>query len=202
MTRGEKQIPRRARDSGLDTKRRILAIAQEMFARQGYAETSMAEIAHELGTTQAAIYYHFGSKADILEALLVGPLAAYSELAERAASGLVTPNELLGKLIDFVADSYTLIPLVSSDPSVRSMLQDRLPLGPGEMPKAIITALAQPQQDRAAMIRATASFAIVKEATLASLRIPGSVLNLDDREEILGAALRALNNSAASAETS
>lgn len=173
-----------------------------MFVRQGYAETSMAEIAHELGTTQAAIYHHFGSKANILNALLAGPLAAYAELAERAESGLVTPNELLGKLIDFAADSYTLIPLVSNDPSVRSMLQDQLPHGPVEMSKAIITALARPQQDRAAMIRATASFAIVNEATPASLRITGGVLNPADREEILGAALRALNNSAANTKTS
>jgi AcrR family transcriptional regulator len=143
---GEKQIPRGVRDSGLDTRRRILDISREMFARQGYAETSMAEIAHELGTTQAAIYYHFGSKASILDALLVGPLAAYSELAERAESGLAASNELLGKLIDFVADSHTLIPVVSSDPSVRSMLQDRLPHEPGEMSKAIITALARPSR--------------------------------------------------------
>jgi len=119
--------------SGLDTRRRILAIAREMFARQGYAETSMPRSLHELGTTQSRHLLPFRLQTNILDALLVGLSLPYSELAERAESGLATPNELLGKLIDFVADSQMLIPLVSSDPSYGRCFRDRLPHEPGEM---------------------------------------------------------------------
>jgi AcrR family transcriptional regulator len=41
------------------TRARILAIALELFAEQGFAGTSVADIAGRLGTTKAALYYHF-----------------------------------------------------------------------------------------------------------------------------------------------
>src|SRR5215467_7587922 len=51
------------------TRERILDIALDMFIRKGYAETSLREIAAELGFSTAALYYHFESKQDILLAL-------------------------------------------------------------------------------------------------------------------------------------
>ena len=66
--------------SASSTKQRILGIARELFARQGYTGTSIADIARELGTSTAALYYHFPSKADILRALIAEPLGAYTRL--------------------------------------------------------------------------------------------------------------------------
>ncbi len=51
------------------TRERILDIALDLFVRKGYAETSLREIAAELGFSKAALYYHFESKQDILLAL-------------------------------------------------------------------------------------------------------------------------------------
>ena len=51
------------------TRERILDIALDLFIRKGYAETSLREIAAELGFSKAALYYHFESKQDILLAL-------------------------------------------------------------------------------------------------------------------------------------
>lgn len=50
-------------------KERILDLAVDLFVRQGYAETSMREIAEGLGVSKAALYYHYESKQDILLAL-------------------------------------------------------------------------------------------------------------------------------------
>ena len=75
-----------------DTKQRILAIAGELFARQGYTGTTIADIARELGTTTAALYYHFPSKAAILGGLLARPLAAYTRLLDGLDSGGSTPE--------------------------------------------------------------------------------------------------------------
>jgi AcrR family transcriptional regulator len=52
-----------------DTRERILDIAMDLFIEQGYDKTSLRQIADRLGFTQAAIYYHFAAKEDILVAL-------------------------------------------------------------------------------------------------------------------------------------
>jgi AcrR family transcriptional regulator len=53
----------------MSTRERILDIALELFADQGYERTSLRQIAERLGFSKAAIYYHFASKEDILMAL-------------------------------------------------------------------------------------------------------------------------------------
>ncbi len=66
------------------------------------------------------------------------------------------------------------------------------------MNERVIEALTGPGADRAAVIRAHAAFAVVKNATMAAMSLdpaPAGDAKLDpaDRAEILGAALRALN---------
>jgi AcrR family transcriptional regulator len=58
----------RRADEG-DTRERILDVALDLFTEQGYDKTSLRQIAEPLGFTQAAIYYHFAAKEDILVAL-------------------------------------------------------------------------------------------------------------------------------------
>jgi AcrR family transcriptional regulator len=71
-----------------DTRERILDIAMDLFIEQGYDKTSLRQIADRLGFTQAAIYYHFAAKEDILVALhlrlheLARP--AFEQLEEQA----------------------------------------------------------------------------------------------------------------------
>src|ERR1700685_3312054 len=48
------------------TRERILDSALELFTEQGYEKTSLRDIAERLGTTKAALYYHFERKQDIL----------------------------------------------------------------------------------------------------------------------------------------
>jgi AcrR family transcriptional regulator len=48
------------------TRERILDIALELFNEKGYEGTSLREISERLGTTKAALYYHFERKQDIL----------------------------------------------------------------------------------------------------------------------------------------
>lgn len=175
------------------TRQRILAIARDLFARQGYTGTTIADIARRLGTTTAALYYHFSSKAGILDSLLTEPLAAYTKLIDDATTARMPPRELLAAYIDFTAATRELIPVLAADPAVRSMLDQRLPRKPEEMSGAIIAALAGPRTGRAATIRAHAAFAAAKEATLAALRASDGHLTPRDRSEVLAAALRALS---------
>ena len=59
------------------TRTRILDIARDLIAAQGYSSTSIAQIAEKLGTSKAALYYHFKSKEEILDALLSQPIEAF-----------------------------------------------------------------------------------------------------------------------------
>lgn len=52
------------------TKERILDIALELFAQNGYLGTSMSDIAKQLGFTKAAMYKHYTSKQEILDQIV------------------------------------------------------------------------------------------------------------------------------------
>ena len=52
------------------TKERILDIALELFAQNGYLGTSMSDIAKQLGFTKAALYKHYASKQKILDQIV------------------------------------------------------------------------------------------------------------------------------------
>ena len=44
------------------TRARLLAAALDLFARQGYERTTVAQIAAAAGVTEMTFYRHFGSK--------------------------------------------------------------------------------------------------------------------------------------------
>lgn len=52
------------------TKERILRIALELFAQNGYLGTSMNDIARQVGLTKAALYKHYASKQEILDKIV------------------------------------------------------------------------------------------------------------------------------------
>jgi AcrR family transcriptional regulator len=69
---------RRARNRA-NARREILLAAAEVFARRGYADASLAELAEAGGYAAASLYRYFESKEEIfreLHALLQGELAA------------------------------------------------------------------------------------------------------------------------------
>ncbi len=64
---------------------RLLDAAAELFARQGYAGTTIEEIATAAGATRATFYLHFASKSDVVHGLyaaLVEYDADYASLIE------------------------------------------------------------------------------------------------------------------------
>lgn len=174
------------------TRDQILAIARRLFVNQGFGGTSIADLARELGTTTAALYYHFPSKAEILIALLAGPLEAFSNVAERAAG--LPPRELLAELVDLSVEWGDLLRLVTEEPTVRATLGDDAHGRSQQLIEPIVAALAGERPSRAARIRAWSAFAVVFDGTLAALRDTDLAVSAADREEILAAALRALSN--------
>ena len=86
-----------------DTRDRIVAVALRLFSDQGYAATSLREIADELGVTKAALYFHFKTKEDILAAILRGRLDAINAVVDAVTADLTTlggREELLRRFAD------------------------------------------------------------------------------------------------------
>ncbi|MGA9919213.1 TetR/AcrR family transcriptional regulator [Paraburkholderia sp.] len=62
---------------GTDEKReRILDAAEQLFAAQGYANTTVEQIVQALGVTKPFVYYYFSSKQEIFETLAWRPAVA------------------------------------------------------------------------------------------------------------------------------
>jgi AcrR family transcriptional regulator len=83
MPRGE--FDRSARRA--QTRARLLEAAAEVYARRGFSGATLEEVAAEAGFTKGAVYGHFGSKENLLVALveehLAGQAAEQLELFDR-----------------------------------------------------------------------------------------------------------------------
>jgi AcrR family transcriptional regulator len=174
------------------TRTRILAIARELIAERGYGGTSISQIAARLGTSKAALYYHFKSKEEILDALLSEPLRYFRELVRNAAT--YPPGRraeaILGAMIDFVGGPASCLTAFQNDPSVIQEYAkcDQARVGEDQ----IVRALAGPRPSASKLIRARVAMAAAKQGTLAALLQGDRKLTPAMRAEILAAALRAL----------
>ena len=62
-----------------ERKQRILDAAVNLFVHYGYDKTTVNDIAREAGISKGAIYLHFKSKDELLEALIIRETEAYAE---------------------------------------------------------------------------------------------------------------------------
>jgi TetR/AcrR family acrAB operon transcriptional repressor len=58
-------VVRRTKDEALETRHRILDVAERVFNERGVTRTSLADIAKAAGVTRGAVYWHFADKADL-----------------------------------------------------------------------------------------------------------------------------------------
>jgi AcrR family transcriptional regulator len=63
----------------IDTKQKILDAAERLIAEQGYAATSLRQIIGEAGVNLASVHYHFGSKEELLDGLVMRKVGAVNE---------------------------------------------------------------------------------------------------------------------------
>jgi AcrR family transcriptional regulator len=81
---------------GPHTRKQILDASLHLFSRRGFARTTVRDIAREAGITDAAIYYHFQSKREVLKALVEERgFVAGLQLLERVSADLPLQETLL-----------------------------------------------------------------------------------------------------------
>ncbi|ANW62938.1 TetR family transcriptional regulator [Mycobacterium sp. djl-10] len=85
-----------------DTRQRIQDAARELFAVKGVQRTSLQDIAARLGITKPALYYHFGSREDLVRSI-VAPLIEGGEqlAAECEAHPEWSPQQILERYFDY-----------------------------------------------------------------------------------------------------
>jgi TetR/AcrR family transcriptional regulator, acrAB operon repressor len=108
---------RRTKEEAAITHDRLLKAALEVFSRKGYASTTLEDVAKETGVTRGAIYWHFGSKAELYGALLDKYSSRSGEITQAAvAEG--------GSLKDILRRVFTrLLEAVETDPALRSVME-------------------------------------------------------------------------------
>lgn len=81
-------------------RERILAEAAKLFARSGYENSSVADLAAALGVSKAGIYHYFTTKQDIYDAIVLevlgGLMTAVSQAVDEAGSA---PDRLRGFML-------------------------------------------------------------------------------------------------------
>ena len=65
-----RRSPGRPANTRGDQRRRLLEVAATMFSRQGIAETPLSAIARRARVTPAMLHYYFGSREQLLDALM------------------------------------------------------------------------------------------------------------------------------------
>ncbi|MGV9611723.1 TetR/AcrR family transcriptional regulator [Nocardia xishanensis] len=82
-----------------DTRGRIVRAAVELFAEKGFHGTGVAEIGDRADVQRGALYYHIGSKEELLWQILRDYIQLMLADAERITSGDDDPITKLRKLI-------------------------------------------------------------------------------------------------------
>jgi TetR/AcrR family acrAB operon transcriptional repressor len=76
---------RKTKEEAAITRQRILEAALAVFSEKGYAAATLEEIAQEAELTRGAIYWHFGDKAGLYNALLEAYSSRAGDILQRAA---------------------------------------------------------------------------------------------------------------------
>jgi TetR/AcrR family transcriptional repressor of nem operon len=120
------------------TAARILDAAERLVQLRGFNGFSYADVASELNITKASLHYHFPSKAELGEALIV-------RYGERFAAALATidtaPTEAHAKLLAY-ADLYASV-LEGHRMCLCGMLAAEYQTLPGAMQRAVIAFFEQ-----------------------------------------------------------
>jgi len=114
-------------------RERIIDVAIDLFARQGYQGTSLRQIAERLDITKAAVYHHFHAKEDIARVVVSRTLDTLAEMFDRLIVAGTDPaawQRALPQIIDIaLAHRQPLFMLERNEDVFHTMFADDPELG-------------------------------------------------------------------------
>lgn len=90
---GEATFTERAR------REQIVAAATEVIAAAGYGQASLAKIAEHIGVAKSVVLYHFKTKNDIIEAVVLAVFSAAATQMVPAMASAASPSDRLAAYI-------------------------------------------------------------------------------------------------------
>ena len=110
------------------TRQCLLKAAQRLFAAHGYHGASIRDIVQSCGVSNAALYYHFGSKQNLYAEVLRAYITAVVEKLQEAGAGIGTCRSRLTR----VALAYAAI-ILESENLLQTLLRDAAQFNPEDI---------------------------------------------------------------------
>jgi AcrR family transcriptional regulator len=92
--------PEATRAETSDVARHIARVAARLFAEKGYDATSVREIVEAAGVAKPTVYYYFGSKEGLAQALLSVPLSDLARTLQGIVTSVADPIECLVQVME------------------------------------------------------------------------------------------------------
>jgi AcrR family transcriptional regulator len=179
-----------------DTAAAILAVAARAFRDRGYDVATLDEIAAELDISRPAVLHHFGSKQELLDAIVRPYIEAADELFARwIAEAPLSPRRqrrFLSELVDLVSERRDVAALVSRDLTAAPHLAADLQVSDRTRQYAELVIDVR-GGDHLAGVRGLAALGVIHRVLIE----PDDLVDLDDpevREAVVDAALAALRS--------
>jgi TetR/AcrR family transcriptional regulator len=90
----------------VEARERLLQAAIRLFAAKGFAATAVHEITNEAGVNRALLYYYFGDKQSLYQAVLEQGVDQFIAMQERSLAG---PGSHSERLLAFIREHLELI---------------------------------------------------------------------------------------------
>ena len=108
---------RRTKEEAAITRESVLKAALAVFGCKGYSAATLKDVAREAGVTRGAIYWHYGSKAELFIALETKYSARSGEMVRMAAAEGGGLAAILRRVF------VRLLEAVENDPELRSVME-------------------------------------------------------------------------------
>ncbi len=106
---------RKSRRGGRLTRQHIVEASMHLFSARGYTRTTVRDIARQAGISDAAIYYHFHTKGDVLDELIDATLDQPADAApapQRKPSPGTALNDRLAHMTRLIEQNLELLTII------------------------------------------------------------------------------------------
>ncbi|MFN6962151.1 MAG: TetR/AcrR family transcriptional regulator C-terminal domain-containing protein [Pyrinomonadaceae bacterium] len=100
MARNPKQSSAAARTAVSDKREAILRAASKVFARKGFFNSKVADVAAEAGVADGTVYLYFKGKDDILHSIFDRKMEEFISEGEREISAIDDPADKLRRIAE------------------------------------------------------------------------------------------------------
>ena len=118
--------PSMVRRTGEQTRAELSRVAADKFRLHGYRSVTLEDIADEVGITRAAVLHHFGSKAELLAAVVRPFMSALDALLDRVGAagplGVRQQRAFFAQFVDMLCDNRAVAALLVRDANTHEYL--------------------------------------------------------------------------------